>query len=119
MKTTVIKMLFFALCVFWGMHASANDKLKYSEARGELLYATHCSACHTTEIHWRKQKLATGWKSLKAQVRRWQSNIGLTWSEEEITDVANYLNATYYGFLVANQNGVSRDKKINQVLRQH
>jgi len=109
--------LALALCLFWGMPADVHAQASNSESRGELLYVTHCSACHGSEIHWRELKLATGWNSLKAQVRRWQANIGLVWSEEEITDVAHYLNATYYGFPATAQKDLSQDKKINQVLR--
>lgn len=105
------KQLIFALCLFWGTHASAHDQLKHSESRGKLLYSMHCNACHTAEVHWRKQKLVTGWSSLKAQVRRWQASIGLVWSKEEITDVAHYLNAAYYGFTATGQEGLSQGKK--------
>jgi mono/diheme cytochrome c family protein len=67
-------------------------------SRGELLYATHCIGCHTTQVHWRQQKLARDWASLNAQVRRWAANTGLAWSDEEVVDVARYLNATQYRF---------------------
>ena len=66
--------------------------------RGELLYETHCHACHGPEMHQRSRKIATDWKSLLAQVGRWESNIGLNWSQDEINDVANYLNQKYYGY---------------------
>ena len=26
--------------------------------RGQLLYGTHCIQCHTTQMHWREQRLA-------------------------------------------------------------
>ena len=84
-----------------------------------MLYATHCNACHIAEIHWREQKLATGWRSLKAQVRRWQASIGLGWSEEEITDVARYLNATYYGFPDTDRENISHGKEPGQTLRKY
>ncbi len=96
----ILKKLACALCLFCGMYTSAQAQMKESEARGELLYSTHCNACHTSKVHWRENKLATGWRSLKAQVRRWQANTDLGWSEEEITDVTRYLNATYYHFPV-------------------
>jgi len=114
-----LKQVVFALCLFWGTHALAHAQSKQGESRGELLYATHCSACHTSEIHWRERKLATDWSSLKVQVRRWQANIGLDWNEQEIADVAHYLNALHYGFPVIDQKGFLRDKKSNQVLRQY
>lgn len=65
-------------------------------SRGELLYTTHCVACHTTQVHWRDQKLATDWERLKDQVRRWQGTAALQWSEAEIVEVARYLNDTIY-----------------------
>lgn len=115
---TVPRKLVFALCLLWGAHTLAHAQAKHSEERGELLYSTHCNTCHTSEVHWRKQKLATDWSSLKVQVRRWQANIGLVWSEEEIADVANYLNAVHYRFTVTEQKDISQLKKAEQVLRQ-
>jgi hypothetical protein len=64
--------------------------------RGELLYTTHCLACHTKQLHWRNQSVATDWETLKAQVRRWQHTVGLQWSEADIVEVARYLNETIY-----------------------
>ena len=66
--------------------------------RGELLYTTHCVACHTTQMHWRDQKLATDWPSLKAQVQRWQANARLQWSDDDVTEVARFLNDTIYRY---------------------
>ena len=28
-----------------------------SQSRGELLYSTHCIACHTSQMHWRDKKV--------------------------------------------------------------
>jgi len=70
----------------------------HSEARGELLYMAHCNTCHSTQIHWREQKLVRDWESLLEQVRRWQYISGLNWSEGEITDVAQYLNVQFYDY---------------------
>ena len=69
-----------------------------AESRGELLYATHCIACHTEQVHWRDQKLATNWNSLKAQVRRWQAAAQLGWSDDDILEVTRHLNQRFYGF---------------------
>ena len=79
---------------FAGLHeAGAADA-----ARGELLYNTHCIACHTTKMHWRDQRLATDWNSLNVQVRRWQSAIQLDWDDDDIASTASYLNRLYYRF---------------------
>lgn len=72
---------------------------------GALLYQTYCIACHDAQVHWRERKLARDWASLAAQVRRWQANSGLQWSDEEIDEVARYLNATIYRFPVPKERG--------------
>ncbi len=69
-----------------------------AQSRGELLYSTHCIACHTTQMHWRDKKLATDWDSLKAQVRRWQAAAKLQWSDDDIVQVARHLNERIYRF---------------------
>lgn len=109
---TLLKQTTLALCLFCGIYGTAYAQLKNDASRGELLYATHCSACHTTEIHWRRHKLAQDWNGLVAQVRRWQGSIGLLWSNEEITDVARYLNELHYGFSVPEHKGYSQDSRL-------
>lgn len=66
--------------------------------RGQMLYATHCIACHNAQMHWRDNKLATDWAGLKALVRRWQATAGLWWSEADITEVTRHLNDTIYHY---------------------
>jgi mono/diheme cytochrome c family protein len=66
--------------------------------RGELLYETHCIACHTAQVHWRDKKAATDWQSLRAEVRRWQAAAQLRWSDDDINEVARHLNQRYYRF---------------------
>jgi mono/diheme cytochrome c family protein len=65
---------------------------------GALLYQTHCIGCHDQKVHWRDRKLVTDWTSLDAQVRRWQANTGLRWSDANVEDVVRYLNSTIYKF---------------------
>ncbi len=69
-----------------------------AQSRGELLYTTHCIACHTTRMHWRSDRLVSEWTSLNAQVRRWQGNAGLQWGDADVIEVARYLNETIYNF---------------------
>jgi len=88
----VVGPLYAALAVL----AQSSDQPPSSQ--GALLYDRHCIACHSTQIHWREKKLATDWASLVHQVRRWQANTGLGWSDEEVDDVARYLNSTIYKF---------------------
>jgi len=69
-----------------------------AQSRGELLYSTHCIACHTTEMHWRDNRSASNWEALKSQVRRWQDAASLAWSDADILEVSRYLNESIYHF---------------------
>ena len=69
-----------------------------AQSRGELLYSTHCIACHTSKMHWRDNRQATDWNSLQTQVRRWQGTAMLQWNDADIRAVTGYLNQTYYRF---------------------
>jgi mono/diheme cytochrome c family protein len=68
----------------------------WAQTRGELLYGTHCLACHTTQMHWREKKRVVDWPSLRAQVRRWQAADQLAWSDDDIEEVSRYLNTLFY-----------------------
>lgn len=76
----------------------ANAQSPPSETRGELLYGTHCVTCHTTQMHWRNDRQAFDWDSLKFQVRRWQGNAGLAWNDADIAEVARFLNESIYHY---------------------
>lgn len=69
-----------------------------AQERGQLLYETHCIACHSAQVHWREKKLALDWSSLRWQVQRWQVIATLNWSEDDVTAVARHLNRRYYHF---------------------
>lgn len=84
------------ICAFIVLVLACN--VAGAQARGYMLYNQHCVECHTAQVHWRDGRLATDWKSLNAQVRRWQSVAHLNWSEEDIQNVTRYLNTRYYDF---------------------
>ena len=83
-------------CLWVSYHAYAKPEV--DTPRGELLYTTHCIACHNEQIHWRDKKIARNWAGLKAQVRRWQGVAGLDWDDRDIVEVARYLNARNYHY---------------------
>ena len=106
------KKLAITTSLLWGMNMLIHVLPAYSgETRGEMLYSLHCKSCHTSKVHWREEKLATNWLSLKSQVFRWQSNIGLGWGEDEITDVTRYLNSTHYHFQITDKNDLLTGNK--------
>jgi hypothetical protein len=70
----------------------------WAQTRGEMLYATHCVACHTTQMHWRDKRAAVDWPSLRAQVHQWQAAAQLGWDDGDVEQVARHLNDTHYRF---------------------
>ncbi len=78
--------------------ASAAGGQPRAPSRGELLYQTHCVACHDRQVHWRSHKIVADWAGLAAEVRRWEANLGLGWNDEAIEEVTRYLNRLFYRF---------------------
>jgi mono/diheme cytochrome c family protein len=78
--------------------APAAAQTAATPSRGELLYDTHCKACHREQVHWRDKTLATDWQTLREQVRHWQASALLGWSEADIVEVTRFLNDAHYGF---------------------
>ena len=81
-----------------GLTLLADAQQRPAETRGEQLYSTHCVACHTTQMHWRNDRQAFDWESLKFQVCRWPGNAGLAWNDADIAKVSRYLNETIYHY---------------------
>lgn len=94
-RVTIALLALFAVCA---LPALAQTAPAMPQTRGALLYATHCIACHSTQMHWRDKRSATDWASLKAEVRRWQGNAQLRRSEDDITEVARHLNTHHYHY---------------------
>jgi mono/diheme cytochrome c family protein len=92
------RWMFALLSVCFWIPAIANAQPAGDTPRGYLLYTTHCIACHNTKIHWRDKKLASDWGSLNAEVRRWQGLAGLQWRDDDVAEVAHYLNNLYYHY---------------------
>jgi mono/diheme cytochrome c family protein len=91
------RLLALAGALALGMASPARAQAPAADAsRGELLYTTHCIACHTSQMHWRDKRQVTDWASLTANVRRWQAQTGQRWSDDDIAAVARHLNQRYY-----------------------
>lgn len=86
------------LLAFFGYLAAVDAQPLRDATRGELLYTTHCIACHSVQVHWRDKKLATDWMTLRAEVGRWQKFSDLGWNDDDVAAVARYLNAFLYHY---------------------
>jgi len=69
-----------------------------SADNGEDLHAANCTSCHNDSVYQRKDRRVTSMAGLKKQVQRCEQSLGLKWFDEDIDDVAAYLNSTYYHF---------------------
>jgi cytochrome c1 len=94
------RALLATLCALFADLAVAGEQRTYDTGRGELLYSTHCIACHSTQVHWRDKKLVTDWSRLLSEVRHWEGFSRLEWTEDDVAAVARHLNAMYYHFTV-------------------
>ena len=66
--------------------------------RGRALYELRCGNCHSESVHGRKTRVAKDFNDVRAWVVRWTANLKLAWTQEEIDDVALYLNGAYYRY---------------------
>lgn len=64
--------------------------------RGRLLYENHCSECHTPKVHGRVPSRVIDAEALRFIVRVWSEERNLRWGEQEIEDVAHYLEQVHY-----------------------
>jgi len=78
-----------------GNKSPARDN---SKTRGQLLYETHCIACHQSTLHIRDRRKAKSIAEINQWVSRWVSYQKLNWTIEDIQLVANYLNQQFYHY---------------------
>ena len=64
--------------------------------RGQALYEHHCQSCHESWAHTRDGRLVTTVGELRRRVEAWSIHSRLDWTAEEIEDVTDYLNRTFY-----------------------
>ena len=72
--------------------------LAEDEQTGKQLVDTHCFKCHGTEVYTRPDRRVTSLPKLHSQVRRCELSLGLKWFDQDIENVADYLNKEFYRF---------------------
>ena len=85
----------FLIAVFSITLVIAGNALAQSKAQS--LHDTYCIACHGAEVYTRDTRLAKDYPSLREQVKRWQANVNLGWSDADIDAVTAWLAERYYG----------------------
>ena len=66
--------------------------------RGKLLYSARCVGCHDQSVHNRAARKALTIEGIRSQVRRWDAFLGGAWRDDEVNDVASYLNELFYQY---------------------
>lgn len=67
---------------------------------GKKLHEEHCTRCHASDIYTREKRIVNTYAELAERVRQCELSNELTWFDEEINAVVDYLDATYYRFNV-------------------
>jgi mono/diheme cytochrome c family protein len=65
---------------------------------GNDLHFTNCTGCHDSSVYTRENRRVGDLAQLGKQVRFCKDTIGVAWFDDEVDDVIEYLNATYYHY---------------------
>jgi hypothetical protein len=76
---------------------SGNYVLADAE-RGQQLHDKHCMKCHDTAVYTRENRRVTSQDALAKQVKRCELNLGLRWFDNDVNDVVQFLNQSFYKF---------------------
>jgi cytochrome c553 len=66
--------------------------------KAQTLVDVHCIKCHGSEVYTRSDRKVTSRDGLDRQVRRCETALELRWFDEDIAEVAGFLNQRYYHF---------------------
>ncbi len=66
--------------------------------QGKSMHDESCTACHDSSVYTREDRRVKDLAGLSTQVRRCQQSQGLTWFDEDVENVVQYLNVNYYKF---------------------
>ncbi len=97
-KPAIIRFsLIFTLITLLSVTAQANEQ------RGKDLHDANCQSCHTSlmsgnpdQIYTRSDRRVNSIEGLKNQVTRCKTTVGVAWPEDQIDDVVEYLNNSFY-----------------------
>jgi cytochrome c2 len=65
---------------------------------GKKLHDANCLSCHKDEVYKRKDRHVTSLESLTEQISGCSHQTGVNFSAVQRSDLAKYLNETYYKF---------------------
>jgi hypothetical protein len=72
--------------------------LAASSVDAEGLHAENCVRCHDQSVYTRPDRSIQSYSSLSQRVKRCEIPAKVTWSEEQLKGVVDFLNENYYMF---------------------
>jgi mono/diheme cytochrome c family protein len=66
--------------------------------RGKQLHEQQCTKCHGDSVYTRDDRFIDSKAALTKQVKRCSLNVGARWFDEDIKDVVQFLDSSYYHF---------------------
>ncbi len=101
-----MKHVFTALALL-GLSLAASTTHAADANRGAQLHNAQCMACHASrlgfgnngnDIYTRENRRVVSLPGLQTQVNRCKNNLQITWFDEDVADVVEHLNASFYHF---------------------
>ncbi|MEN8802234.1 MAG: cytochrome c [Thiogranum sp.] len=86
------RSLIFAVLLTTGSYTLADAE------HGKQLHDEHCMKCHDTSVYTRETRRVTDNDALVKQVKRCELNLGLRWFDNDVNDVVQHLNQSFYKF---------------------
>jgi hypothetical protein len=96
--TASLPLLFTLSLMAGALQAAEGSAPAAQEGNGKSLFEANCIKCHGSEVYTRPDHKVTSRDGLDRQVRRCATALALPWFEDDVTDVAGYLNQQYYHF---------------------
>lgn len=66
--------------------------------QGEQLHNDNCLRCHSTDVYTREDRKVQSLEGLGKRVRMCKNNLSVTWFDDEVNSVIEYLNQSFYKF---------------------
>ena len=78
--------------------AAGMPTLAADAERGRRLHDEQCTRCHDAGMYTRQQRIVKSYAALRERVQQCELAAELMWFEEDVDDVAAYLDREFYHF---------------------
>ena len=86
------------ITIYMILLASALSTNPLQADNGKALYEDKCTKCHTTEVFTKEDRSIKSLEGLKTRVQQCTGAAEVTWNDDQIKSVTDYLNKHYYKF---------------------